>query len=119
MHQLTASLVICLTAITSSLFSQTPVPDWYRALPHAWIETWLDPAFAGWCLDDDLRGVRCPLLALHGDRDEYGSVEHAKRIARLAQGSSNAMIYESCGHSPHQEQPARVVSEIARFHSVC
>ena len=33
MHQLTASLAICLTAITSSLFSQVPIPGWCRALP--------------------------------------------------------------------------------------
>ena len=51
----------------------------------AWIETWLAPAFADWCLDDDLRGVQCPTLALHGDQDEYGSVEHPQRIARLTQ----------------------------------
>jgi len=33
MHQLTASLAICLTAITSSLFAQAPIPGWCRALP--------------------------------------------------------------------------------------
>lgn len=33
MHQLTASLAICLTAITSSLFAHAPIPAWCRALP--------------------------------------------------------------------------------------
>ena len=33
MHQLIASLAICLTAITSSLFAQAPIPGWCRALP--------------------------------------------------------------------------------------
>jgi len=33
MHQFTASFAICLTAITSSLFAQTPIPGWCRALP--------------------------------------------------------------------------------------
>ncbi len=80
----------------------------------AWIDTWLDPAFAGWTLDDALRGVRCPLLALHGDRDEYGSVAHAERIARLVQGPSRVVILEGVGHVPHREQPTRVLNEVAR-----
>jgi pimeloyl-ACP methyl ester carboxylesterase len=81
----------------------------------AWIETWLSPEFADWHLDEDLGGVRCRALALHGDQDEYGSAEHPGRIARLTQGPSSAMILEGCGHVPHREQPARVLSEVTRF----
>ena len=81
----------------------------------AWIDTWLSPAFADWSLDDDLRGVRCPVLALHGDQDEYGSVEHPERVARLTHGPSRAVILEGCGHIPHREQPARVLAEVAAF----
>ena len=81
----------------------------------AWIETWLSPAFADWHLDDDLRDVRCPALALHGDHDEYGSPEHPGRIARLTQGPSKGVILEGLGHVPHREQPARVLAEVAEF----
>ena len=81
----------------------------------AWIETWLDPAFAAWCLDDDLRGVRCATLALHGDRDEFGSPEHPARIARLVRGPSRVVILDGCGHVPHREQPTRVLGEVTRF----
>jgi pimeloyl-ACP methyl ester carboxylesterase len=81
----------------------------------AWTETWLDPAFAGWSLDDDLRAVRAPLLALHGDQDEYGSVAHPARIARLAGGPSCAVILDGCGHVPHRERPEPVLDAVARF----
>jgi pimeloyl-ACP methyl ester carboxylesterase len=81
----------------------------------AWVETWLAPAFAGWCLDDDLRDVRCPTLAFHGDQDEYGSVQHAERIARLTRGPSRLVILDGCGHVPHREQPTRVLDEVERF----
>ena len=81
----------------------------------AWIETWLSPAFADWSLDEDLRNVRCPALALHGDQDEYGSPEHPGRIARLTQGPSKGVILEGLGHVPHREQPARVLAEVAEF----
>ena len=81
----------------------------------AWIATWLDPEFEGWSLDDDLRGVKCPVLAMHGDADEYGSVAHPERIARLTQGPSRAVILDGCGHVPHREQPTRVLDEVASF----
>jgi pimeloyl-ACP methyl ester carboxylesterase len=86
-----------------------------RWVLESWLETWLDPAFSGWSLDDDLRQVHCPALALHGDRDEYGSPQHPERIARLAQGPSRAVVLEGCGHVPHREQPERVLEEVARF----
>jgi len=81
----------------------------------AWIETWLSPEFAEWRLDEDLRRVRCPVLALHGDQDEYGSPEHPGRIAGLVHGPSKAVILEGCGHVPHREQPTRVLEEVTRF----
>jgi pimeloyl-ACP methyl ester carboxylesterase len=81
----------------------------------AWVKTWLAPSFAGWSLDDDLRGVSCPTLALHGDQDEYGSSAHPERIARLSSGPSRAVILEECGHFPHREHPELVVREVTHF----
>jgi pimeloyl-ACP methyl ester carboxylesterase len=56
----------------------------------AWTDTWLAPGFAAWCLDDELKRVRCPLLAIHGGRDEYGSRKHPERIVALASGPSRS-----------------------------
>jgi pimeloyl-ACP methyl ester carboxylesterase len=81
----------------------------------AWLETWLSPEFAGWRLDDDLRAVHAPTLALHGDQDEYGSAAHPGRIAGLTSGPARAVILEGCGHVPHREQPARVLTEVTAF----
>jgi pimeloyl-ACP methyl ester carboxylesterase len=81
----------------------------------AWVETWLSPAFADWRLDDYLRDVQCPILALHGDQDEYGSPQHPERIVRLTQGPSRAVILDGCGHVPHREQPTRVLDEVTQF----
>jgi pimeloyl-ACP methyl ester carboxylesterase len=81
----------------------------------AWIETWLAPAFAGWTLDADLACVRCPLLALHGDRDEYGSGHHPERIVARAAGPSEIVIIEDCGHVPQHEQPEPVLRAVTRF----
>lgn len=81
----------------------------------AWTQTWLSPAFANWTLDADLRALRCPLLAIHGDADEYGSVEHPRRIATLAGGGGEAAIIANCGHVPQREHAAQVLALVQRF----
>jgi pimeloyl-ACP methyl ester carboxylesterase len=77
---------------------------------HAWIDTWLDPGYADWTLDDALSRVRSPLLALHGDRDEFGSERHPRRIAQL--GGGRAVLLPDCGHVPHREQREVVLGHV-------
>lgn len=89
--------------------------DKARWVLEAWTETWLAPAFANWTLDDELRQVSCPALALHGDADEFGSALHPERIARLVQGPVRTVVLEGCGHVPHRERPERVLDEINGF----
>ncbi len=88
-----------------------------RWVLQAWTSVWLDPAFAGWSLDPWLPRVRCPVLAIHGDRDEYGSIAFPERIAGLAGGPSQLAILENCGHVPHREIPEAVLQQILAFAS--
>ncbi|WP_049976054.1 alpha/beta fold hydrolase [Azospirillum sp. B506] len=78
----------------------------------AWTENWLSPAFAGWTLDAALARVRCPVLALHGDRDEYGSAMHP---ARIAAGRGTVRLLPDTGHVPHRERETEVVEAIRAF----
>jgi len=81
----------------------------------AWIETWTQPAFAGWSLKPVLPNLRCPVLAMHGDKDEYGSLRHPEMIREFAGGPSELAILTDCGHVPYKEHPARVFELIAAF----
>ncbi|WP_181315863.1 alpha/beta hydrolase [Rhizobium sp. JAB6] len=83
--------------------------DWVL---HAWIDTWLAPERAGWSLDPALEKLRCPVLAIHGERDEYGSEAHPRRIAA---GRGSSYILPDTGHSPHRERPAQVLQAIETF----
>lgn len=80
-----------------------------------WVNTWLSPAFADWRLDPALPQVRCPTLALHGELDEYGSLEHPQRIARLVQGPARYMPLPGLRHIPHLEAMQPVTAAIAEF----
>ena len=79
----------------------------------AWIETWLAPGFADWTLDSALQKLQCPLFAIHGERDEYGSVAHALKIAERGRGRCE--ILPDVGHTPHRECPDLLIDEMRKW----
>ena len=86
-----------------------------RWVLEAWTETWLSPAFASWTLEPELPKVTCPILAIHGDQDEYGSLRHTELIRKLAGGSATTKVMEGFGHIPHREAPEAIVAIVAAF----
>lgn len=86
--------------------------DKARWVASAWIDTWLAPEFANWNLKAALASVRCPVLAIHGEQDEYGSSEHPKRIAGEY---GTVCILPQTGHVPHREPKELLTDVIHRF----
>ncbi|MEQ9508244.1 MAG: alpha/beta hydrolase, partial [Alloalcanivorax xenomutans] len=68
-----------------------------------------------WTLSDTLPRVLCPVLAIHGDQDEYGSLIHPERITSLCAGPTTKKIVPDCGHVPHKEKPEEVLETIKAF----
>jgi pimeloyl-ACP methyl ester carboxylesterase len=81
----------------------------------AWTDTWLSPEFREWSLRDTLPIIRCPVLALHGELDEFGSKQHPMMIEMLSGGRAQAVILSGIGHVPHREQPLTIVDLIGGF----
>lgn len=81
----------------------------------AWTDIWLSDAFRDWSLRPDIGRVRCPVLAIHGDRDEYGSSAFPEFIAHHTAGPADSLLLKDCGHTPHREQPAAVTQAIRDF----
>lgn len=81
----------------------------------AWIDTWLSESYAQWTIEDSAPGFACPLLAIHGTDDEYGSVAHPKRVARLGRGVVQTLLLDNCQHVPHRERQEVVVETIEQF----
>ncbi|WP_404297980.1 alpha/beta fold hydrolase [Halomonas sp.] len=80
----------------------------------AWVDAWHSEAFRDWHLNDALPRVSCPTLAIHGERDEFGSTDQARRIAELTAGPAEARIL-ACGHVPHRECPEELAAIVAGF----
>ncbi|HJV75768.1 MAG TPA: alpha/beta fold hydrolase [Noviherbaspirillum sp.] len=83
----------------------------------AWTETWLAPEFAPWSLANVLPQVNCPVLAIHGVFDEYGSTRHPEMIGRLCGGQSRVEVLEDAHHVPHKEKPEMVIAVVTEFAS--
>jgi pimeloyl-ACP methyl ester carboxylesterase len=89
--------------------------DKARWVLDAWIDTWLAPAFASWSLAPILPRVTCPLLAIHGSDDEYGSPRHPELIGRLAGGPSRVAVMADTHHVPHREREAAVLDLVVEY----
>ena len=81
----------------------------------AWIDTWLSPDFLMWNLNYCIHDVTCPVLVIHGDNDEYGSIAFPEFIANNVLASSTTVIIENCGHFPHKENTNEVLGAIVNF----
>jgi len=79
-----------------------------------WNDIWLHPPFSRWNIEDEISTVTCPLLALQGVDDEYGTLDQIHAIARKLPHAQLVEIPD-CGHSPHRDQPERVIAEVKRF----
>lgn len=79
-----------------------------------WNDIWLDPAFRAWDIRTDLPRIRCPVLALQGLDDEYGTLEQIRGIKR-ALPHAQLMELGDCAHSPHKDQPDQVITAVAGF----
>ena len=79
-----------------------------------WRDIWLSPEFADWNIEEYLAGIQCPVLAVQGEQDEYGTMaqlDHiAERVPQLQQ-----LRLDDCGHSAHRDQPERVIEAVREF----
>ncbi|WP_077285409.1 alpha/beta fold hydrolase [Cognaticolwellia aestuarii] len=81
----------------------------------AWIDVWLSPEFSNWNLAGCITKVKCPVLAIHGANDEYGSVAFPCYIKNNVSGIAQTEIITDCGHIPHKEKQSEVVDAIEQF----
>ena len=80
-----------------------------------WSDAWVAPGFEPMDADGRLPGVVVPVQAIQGEDDEYGSELQLGIIAGKVGGYCETRLVPDCGHSPHLQQPAYVLSEITRF----
>jgi pimeloyl-ACP methyl ester carboxylesterase len=93
-----------------------------------WNDIWLSPEFRSFNIDEECQQITCPLLAIQGIDDPYGtmaqidalgSIEHdfASQIALYPARNMRRVLLklEQCGHSPHRDQMLDVIKGAQLF----
>ena len=62
----------------------------------------------------ELPSIACPILAVQGQDDEYGTQEQIYSIARSLP-QTQVLKLAACTHSPHRNQPAALISAVKEF----
>lgn len=84
-----------------------------------WCEVWLCDAFASFNIRAQCERIACPVLAIQGDDDPYGTMA---QVEALVPGADNKkgevrklLELKACGHSPHKDQPGAVLQALVDF----
>jgi pimeloyl-ACP methyl ester carboxylesterase len=116
---------VCLSSIrkAAQTFETTDLPARLgkyhrdsRKTFYGWADVWLDGDFERWDIRDDfLPNIACPVLAIQGCDDEYGTMAQLDEIARRVKGPCELVKLEKCGHAPFRDRPEAVLEKIVRF----
>ncbi len=79
-----------------------------------WYNIWLAPEFRAWNIESCLSLIRCPVLALQGEDDEYGTARQVTAIGERVPGA-RIQLLPACGHAPHRDQEAAVLAALVAF----
>lgn len=79
-----------------------------------WNRTWLLPAFQSWSIEAELARIRCPVLAIQGEGDEYATLAQIEGIARHHRDTT-LLALPGCGHWPHTQAQGAVLQAVAAF----
>lgn len=81
---------------------------------HGWNDAWLAPAFAAWSIESLLETLRCPILAVQGADDEYGTLAQVDGIRHRA-AQAEVVVIPACGHSPQKDAPQALTDAAIEF----
>jgi pimeloyl-ACP methyl ester carboxylesterase len=79
-----------------------------------WNQIWLQPSFRDWSISAEIGSIQCPLLAVQGLDDEYGTLEQIRGIQRRVP-QTQLLELPACGHSPQRDQPGPLITAATTF----
>ena len=115
---------ICIRSIVGAAraFEATELPDklgrYHRDAKktfYGWADVWRDPEFTRWDITEYLPRIGCPVLAIQGRGDEYGTMAQLDAIEQRAGGPCEVMKLTDCGHAPFRDQPEKTLSAVTAF----
>lgn len=81
----------------------------------AWANTWLSNEFRDWNIEHFLHQIKCPVLVMQGENDEFGSLKQVYGIIQQIIGKAESLIIPSVGHTPHKDAKEIVLEKTTQF----
>ena len=81
---------------------------------YGWNDVWLHPDFPDWDITDVLASIRCPLVLIQGERDQYGTMAQLDAI-EAGVSAPVERIHLAASHAPHLEAPEETLTAVAGF----
>ena len=82
---------------------------------YGWANLWLDKDFSNWNIIESIKNIKCPVYAIQGDNDNYGTLAHVNLIEKEVGGPSESLIIKNCGHIPHHQARDFVLEKMKTF----
>ncbi|MDO9216560.1 MAG: alpha/beta hydrolase [Lacisediminimonas sp.] len=79
-----------------------------------WADSWLTPDGLAWTIEPLLASITCPVLAIQGEQDAFGTLEQVRVIRRQAP-QTQLLELDGRGHVPHFEDPQAVIRASVSF----
>lgn len=82
-----------------------------------WSGAWLSPEFKNWNIEEYLPKIQCPVLAIQGFEDEYGTMAQIDTIQQSCQSAPfvDTLKIQNCRHSPHKDHPEVILDAVQSF----
>ncbi|NAS30443.1 alpha/beta fold hydrolase [Flavobacteriaceae bacterium R38] len=81
-----------------------------------WQRIWLSEAFINWNLEWDISTIKCPVLVVQSDDDEYGTLKQVDGILDIiTTKNKQKLVLDTGGHAPHFSNSEKVETTITDF----
>jgi len=79
-----------------------------------WNDIWLNRSFRNWDIRSELADITCPVLAIQGENDAYGTMAQIEGIQEK-KPDAQLLAISDCGHAPHQDQAQSLSDSVAAW----
>jgi pimeloyl-ACP methyl ester carboxylesterase len=78
-------------------------------------ELWISGEFGDWNIYNTLIKIKCPVLAVQGEKDEYGTEKQLDSILSNVKTDCNIKLINGAGHFPYLEKENEMINLIKEF----
>jgi len=82
---------------------------------YSWSNYWLSEEKTNWSIENHLPQIKCPVLAMQGRNDCYGSVKQLTSKLENIKSQVEILLIPECGHVPHFEATRMVLEKMISF----